>query len=88
LDRHSIEKESRRGKPRTQDPRIRPGRDARPEAARHRTTTLRAPYPLPAPRRVFSLHDDQGNDCYLFSTDADNNSFKVVVPKTFDVGAI
>ena len=45
------------------------------------------PYPLAAPRRVFSFLDDQGYDCDLYFTDADERSFKVVVPKTFDVGA-
>ena len=45
------------------------------------------PYPLAAPRRVFSFMDDQGYDADLYFTDADDRTFKVVVPKTFDVGA-
>ncbi|MBV2361560.1 DUF4962 domain-containing protein [Thalassococcus sp. CAU 1522] len=58
-----------------------------PKATRHRIATLLVPYPLSAPRRVFSFLDDQGYDCDLYFTDADDRSFKVVVPKTFDVGA-
>ena len=58
-----------------------------PKATRHRIATLLVPYPNSAPRRVFSFLDDQGYDCDLYFTDADDQSFKVVVPKTFDVGA-
>jgi hypothetical protein len=58
-----------------------------PKATRHRIATLLVPYPLSAPRRVFSFLDDQGYDCDLYFTDAQDRSFKVVVPKTFDVGA-
>ncbi|WP_341367242.1 DUF4962 domain-containing protein [Yoonia sp. BS5-3] len=58
-----------------------------PKAIRHRIATLLVPYPLSAPRRVFSFLDDQGYDCDLYFTDANDQSFKVVVPKTFDVGA-
>ena len=58
-----------------------------PKAINHRIATLIVPYPLSAPRRVFSFLDDQGYDCDLYFTDADDRSFKVVVPKTFDVGA-
>lgn len=57
-----------------------------PKAIRHRIATLIVPYPLAAPRRVFSFLDDQGYDCDLYFTDADDQTFKVVVPKTFDVG--
>ncbi|MEM7488156.1 MAG: heparinase II/III family protein [Pseudomonadota bacterium] len=57
-----------------------------PEATRHRIATLLVPYPLSAPRRVFSFLDDQGYDCDLYFTDAQDRAFKVVVPKTFDVG--
>ena len=57
-----------------------------PKAIRHRIATLLVPYPLAAPRRVFSFLDDQGYDCDLYFTDAEERSFKVVVPKTFDVG--
>jgi len=58
-----------------------------PQAIRHRIATLIVPYPLAAPRRIFSFLDDQGYDCDLYLTDSDDKSFKVVVPKTFDVGA-
>ncbi|MDB2406990.1 DUF4962 domain-containing protein [Jannaschia sp.] len=57
-----------------------------PKATRHRIATLLVPYPLSAPRRVFSFLDDQGYDCDLYFTDAEDRSFKIVVPKTFDVG--
>lgn len=57
-----------------------------PKAVRHRIATLLVPYPLAAPRRVFSFLDDQGYDCDLYFTDADERAFKVVVPKTFNVG--
>lgn len=57
-----------------------------PKAVRHRIATLLVPYPLSAPRRVFSFLDDQGYDCDLYFTDAQDRTFKVVVPKTFDVG--
>ncbi len=58
-----------------------------PKATRHRIATLLVPYPLAAPRRVFSFLDDQGYDCDLYFTDAEDRSFRIVVPKTFDVGA-
>lgn len=57
-----------------------------PSATRHRIATLLVPYPIAAPRRIFSFLDDQGYDCDLYFTDADDQSFKIVVPKTFDVG--
>ena len=57
-----------------------------PKAVRHRIATLIVPYSLSAPRRIFSFLDDQGYDCDLYFTDAEDNSFKVVVPKTFDIG--
>lgn len=57
-----------------------------PKATRHRVATLLVPYSLDAPRRVFSFLDDQGYDCDLYFTDAEERSFKVTVPKTFDVG--
>ncbi|WP_420862031.1 DUF4962 domain-containing protein [Algirhabdus cladophorae] len=57
-----------------------------PKAIRHRVATLLVPYSLSAPKRVFSFLDDQGYDCDLYFTDADERSFKVTVPKTFDVG--
>ena len=58
-----------------------------PKAIRHRIATLIVPYSLQAPRRIFSFLDDQGYDCDLYFTDADDRSFRIVVPKTFDVGA-
>ncbi|MEO1314948.1 MAG: heparinase II/III family protein, partial [Pseudomonadota bacterium] len=57
-----------------------------PKAIRHRIATLLVPYPLAAPRRIFNFLDDQGYDCDLYFTDADERSFKVTIPKTFDVG--
>ncbi len=57
-----------------------------PKAIRHRVATLLVPYPLAEPARVFSFLDDQGYDCDLYLTDADEQTFKVTVPKTFDVG--
>ncbi|WP_231582060.1 DUF4962 domain-containing protein [Puniceibacterium sp. IMCC21224] len=57
-----------------------------PKATRHRIATLFVPYPLAAPRRIFSFLDDQGYDCDLYCTDSEDRTFKVVVPKTFDVG--
>lgn len=58
-----------------------------PKALNHRIATLLVPYPTSEPRRVFSFLDDQGYDCDLYFTDADERTFKVVVPKTFDVGS-
>jgi hypothetical protein len=57
-----------------------------PKAVRHRIATLIVPYPLSAPRRIFSFLDDQGYDCDLYFTDTEDRNFKIVVPKTFDVG--
>ncbi len=57
-----------------------------PKATRHRIATLLVPYAMDAPKRVFSFLDDQGYDCDLYFTDAEERSFKVTVPKTFDVG--
>lgn len=52
-----------------------------PESRRHRIATLLVPYPLSQPRRVFHFLDDQGYDCDLYFTDADDHSFKVTVQK-------
>jgi len=52
-----------------------------PAASRHRIVTLIVPYPLAAPRRIFHFMDDQGYDADLYFTDADDNTFKVVVKK-------
>ncbi len=57
-----------------------------PKAVRHRIATLIVPYSLEKPQRIFSFLDDQGYDCELYFTDSEDSSFRVVVPKTFDVG--
>lgn len=57
-----------------------------PKAERHRVVTLIVPYPLAAPRRVFSFLDDQGYDCDIYFTDSDDRSFKITVPKSFNKG--
>ena len=57
-----------------------------PSATRQRIATLLVPYSLDNPTRIFSFLDDQGYDCDLYFTDAEERSFKVVVPKSFDVG--
>ena len=57
-----------------------------PAANRHRIATLLVPYPVAAPRRVFNFLDDQGYDCDLYFTDAEERSFKITVPKSFDKG--
>ena len=57
-----------------------------PKAVRHRIATLLVPYANDKPQRIFSFLDDQGYDCDLYFTDSEDRSFKVVVPKTFDVG--
>lgn len=57
-----------------------------PSAIRHRVATLLVPYSMKDPRRIFSFLDDQGYDCDLYFTDAEEKTFKVTVPKTFNVG--
>ncbi len=52
-----------------------------PAATRHRFATLLVPYPKASPRRVFTFLDDQGYDCDLYFTDADENAFKITVQK-------
>ena len=52
-----------------------------PEATRHRIATLLVPYRLDAPRRIFHFLDDQGYDCDLYFTDAEERTFKRVVKK-------
>ena len=54
-----------------------------PAAERHRIAVLIVPYPTASPKRVFSFLDDQGYDINLYLTDAEERSFKVVVPKSF-----
>ncbi|WP_368188501.1 DUF4962 domain-containing protein [Aestuariibius sp. HNIBRBA575] len=52
-----------------------------PKSRRHRIATLLVPYPKNAPKRIFHFMDDQGYDCDLYFTDADENAFKVVMKK-------
>ena len=52
-----------------------------PAATRHRIATLLVPYRLQAPKRIFNFMDDQGYDADLYFTDADENTFKVVMKK-------
>ncbi|MGJ8605331.1 MAG: DUF4962 domain-containing protein [Marivita sp.] len=52
-----------------------------PAATRHRIATLLVPYRLDAPKRIFNFMDDQGYDADLYFTDADENTFKVVMKK-------
>ena len=54
-----------------------------PASNRHRIAVLLVPYRLAAPKRIFNFLDDQGYDVNLYLTDADDRSFKVVVPKSF-----
>ena len=54
-----------------------------PASKRHRIAVLLVPYPLASPRRVFDFLDDQGYDINLYLSDADERSFRVVVPKSF-----
>ena len=52
-----------------------------PAATRHRIATLLVPYRLDEPKRIFNFLDDQGYDADLYFTDADENTFKVVMKK-------
>jgi len=52
-----------------------------PKAARHRIATLLVPYPSANPRRIFHFLDDQGYDCDLYFTDAEERTFRLVVQK-------
>ena len=52
-----------------------------PAATRHRIATLLVPYRLDDPKRIFNFTDDQGYDADLYFTDADENTFKVVLKK-------
>jgi len=52
-----------------------------PAATRHRIATLLVPYKLDEPKRIFNFLDDQGYDADLYFTDADENTFKVVMKK-------
>ncbi|MBX2837563.1 MAG: DUF4962 domain-containing protein [Gammaproteobacteria bacterium] len=57
-----------------------------PRAARHRIAVLLVPYPVDTPKRIFNFLDDQGYDCDLYFSDADERSFRIVIPKSFHVG--
>ena len=57
------------------------------EASRRRMATLSVLDPRSALRPVFSILDGQGHDCGRCFKDTRNNSFKVEVPRTHDVGA-
>ena len=57
-----------------------------PRSKRHRIAILLVPYHLDAPQRIFNFLDDQGYDCDLYFSDADERSFKIVVPKSFHAG--
>jgi len=50
-------------------------------ATRHRIAALIVPYPKDQPRRIFHFVDDQGYDCDLYFTDADERTFKVNIKK-------
>jgi len=52
-----------------------------PSAVRHRIVTLLVPYPVNDPRRIFHFVDDQGYDCDVYFTDAEERSFRLVVQK-------
>ena len=54
-----------------------------PASTRHRIAVLLVPHRMDAPKRIFNFMDDQGYDVNLYLTDADENTFKVVVPKSF-----
>lgn len=52
-----------------------------PASQRHRIVTLLVPYRTAAPRRIFHFLDDQGYDCDLYFTDAEEQTFRLVVQK-------
>jgi len=54
-----------------------------PASTRHRIAVLLVPHKRDTPKRIFNFMDDQGYDVNLYLTDADERSFKVVVPKSF-----
>lgn len=57
-----------------------------PKSRRHRIATLLVPYALKDPKRIFHFLDDQGYDCDLYFTDADQNAFKIVMKKLAATG--
>lgn len=52
-----------------------------PQSSHHRIVTLLVPYRKDAPKRIFHFVDDQGYDADLYFTDAEENTFRVVVKK-------
>ena len=52
-----------------------------PKSKTHRIASLLVPYRLGQERRIFNFIDDQGFDCGLYFTDAEENSFRIVIPK-------
>lgn len=52
-----------------------------PKRKTHRIATLLVPYRIGQETRIFNFIDDQGFDCGLYFTDAEENSFRVVIPK-------
>jgi len=52
-----------------------------PKSTRHRIATLLVPYRLDEPKRIFHFMDDQGYDADLYFSDAEENTFKVVMKK-------
>jgi len=52
-----------------------------PKSTRHRIATLLVPYRKEKPKRIFNFLDDQGYDCVLYFTDADERSFRLSIQK-------
>ncbi len=52
-----------------------------PKSRRHRIATLLVPYPRDNPKRIFNFLDDQGYDCVLYFTDAEERSFRISIQK-------
>ena len=52
-----------------------------PAATRHRISTLLVPYKVDTPKRIFNFIDDQGYDVDLYFTDADENTFQIVMKR-------
>jgi len=52
-----------------------------PKSTRHRIATLLVPYRKEEPKRIFNFLDDQGYDCVLYFTDADEKSFRLSIQK-------
>lgn len=52
-----------------------------PKSKRHRIATLFVPYKKDEPKRIFNFLDDQGYDCVLYFTDAEEKSFRLSIQK-------